>query len=74
MGYVVFRVKDEDVQNIPSVTADRIIQKYFEIVDVHIHESKITKLERPSNYNPITREIAINIQAWANSLNKELTF
>jgi len=72
MGYVVFRVKNEDVQNMPSVIAETIIQKYFEIVDVQNYESKITKLERPSNYNPIPREIAINIQVWAISLNNEL--
>ena len=72
MGYVVFRVKNEEVQNTPVAIAERIIQKYFEIVDVHNYKSKITKLERPSNYNPITRELAINIQLWAISLNNEL--
>jgi very-short-patch-repair endonuclease len=72
MGYVVFRVKNEEVQNTPNVIAERIIQKYFEIVDVHNYKSKITKLDRPSNYNPIPRELAINIQLWAISLNNEL--
>ena len=72
MGYIVFRVKNEEVQNTPNTVAERIIQKYFEVADVDNDESKITKLNRPSNYNPITREIANNIQARAISLNKEL--
>jgi len=72
MGYIVFRVKNEEVQNTPNTVAERIIQKYFEVADVDNDESKITKLERPSNYNPIPREIVNYIQLWAISLNKEL--
>jgi very-short-patch-repair endonuclease len=33
MGYYVLRVKNVEVQNIPDAVAERIIQRYFEIVD-----------------------------------------
>jgi very-short-patch-repair endonuclease len=75
MGYDVFRVKNEQIQKTPNVVAERIIQKYFEAADAEDDDDKtikITKIERPSDYDPVPREIVDNIEVWAALLNKEL--
>jgi very-short-patch-repair endonuclease len=75
MGYDVFRVKNEQIQKKPDAVAERIIQKYFEAADAEDNDDKtikITKIERPFDYNPVSREIVDNIEVWAALLNKEL--
>jgi len=47
MGYTVFRVKNEEVQQKPGVVAQRIIDKYMEIAaDDEQKVTKITKLKK----------------------------
>ena len=75
MGYDVFRVKNEQIQNTPDAIAERAIQKYFEAADAEDDDAKtikITKTERPFDYDPVPREIVDNIEVWAALLNKEL--
>jgi hypothetical protein len=73
IGYTVFRVKNEEVQEKPALVAQRIIDKYMEIAGDDEQEiTKITKLKKPLHYKPITREIDENLPIWANSFNKEL--
>ena len=73
MGYTVFRVKNEEVQQKPAVVAQRIIDKYMEIAaDDEQKVTKITKLKKPLHYKPITREIDENLPIWADAFNKEL--
>jgi len=77
MGYDILRVKNVEVQNIPDAVAERIIQRYFEIVDDmqdRRRDTKITELERPMHYEPIPKEITSdNLHLWALSFNNELT-
>ena len=73
MGYTVFRVTNEEVQQNPRVVAQKIIDKYMEIdADDEQKVTKITKLNKPLDYNPITREIDENLPIWADVFNKEL--
>jgi len=75
MGYDVFRVKNEQIQNTPDAIAERAIQKYFEAADAEDDDAKtikITKIERPFDYDPVSREIVDNIEVWTALLNKEL--
>ena len=74
MGYDVFRVKNEQIQNTPDDVAERVIQKYFEAADAEDDAKtiKITKIERPFDYDPVPRELVDNIEVWAALLNKEL--
>jgi hypothetical protein len=82
MGYDVLRIKNEEIQSTPDAVAERIIQKYFEVVDDGTEgrrgrgrgrPNKITKLEKPLHYEPIPKEITNdNLRIWALSFNKEL--
>jgi hypothetical protein len=72
MGNDVLRVKNEQIQNMADEVADRIIQRYFEMVDSDDGSAKVTRLEEPSDYDPMQREIANNLTIWAISFNKEL--
>jgi hypothetical protein len=72
MGYDVLRVKNEQIQNMADEVADRIIQRYFEMVDSDDGSAKVTRLEEPLDYDPMQREIANNLTIWAISFNKEL--
>src|SRR6188472_1148647 len=76
MGYDILRVKNVEVQNIPDAVAERIIQRYFEIIEDTEDRrrlAKITELERPMHYEPISKEITSdNLRLWALSFN-ELT-
>jgi very-short-patch-repair endonuclease len=72
MGYDLLRVKNAEIQNIPGVVAERVIQRYFEVVDDDNTEdrkrktSKITELEKPLHYEPIPKEITKdNLRIWA---------
>src|SRR5437870_11202526 len=60
IGYNILRIKNEQIQNMPDVIAERIIQRYLEIVDT---ENKSTK---------ITRELANNLKLWAVSFSRKL--
>jgi hypothetical protein len=46
--------------------------KSTQVADSDYRLARITKLEKPSDYDPVPREIAINLSAWAVSFNKEL--
>jgi very-short-patch-repair endonuclease len=83
MGYYVLRVKNEEIQNKPDSVAERIIQKYIEVIgEGQQHSStngtrtksiKITELEKPLHYEPIPREITSDhLRLWALSFNQEL--
>jgi very-short-patch-repair endonuclease len=80
MGYDVLRIKNEEIQYTPDAIAERIIQKYFEVVDDDTEgrrqrgrPTRITKLEKPNHYEPIPKEITSdNLRIWALSFNKEL--
>jgi hypothetical protein len=73
MGYDVLRVRNVETQNTPDAVAERIIQRYFEIVDEDMEDkkrrkpAKITELEKPLHY-----ESNDNLRIWALSFNKEL--
>jgi very-short-patch-repair endonuclease len=73
MGYDVLRVRNEEIQNTPDAIAERIIQRYFEVADNDDRRpTKITKLKKPMEYEPIPKEVNSNLQLWAVSFNKEL--
>jgi very-short-patch-repair endonuclease len=73
MGYDVLRVRNEEIHATPDVIAERIIQRYFEGADNDDRRStKITKLKKPTDYDPMPKEITNNLQLWALSFNKEL--
>jgi very-short-patch-repair endonuclease len=72
MGYNVLRVKNEQILNMADDIAERIIERYSIIVESDDRSTKITKLEKPSDYDPMPREIADNLRIWAISFNKEL--
>lgn len=80
MGYYVLRVKNEEIQNKPDSVAERIIQKYLEVVEeedstkgTRTKSIKITQLEKPLHYDPIPREITSDhLRLWALSFNQEL--
>jgi hypothetical protein len=67
------------MQKLPGAVAERIIQRYFEVVDDDNTEDKkrksrkITELEKPLHYEPIPKEITNDkLRIWAISFNKEL--
>lgn len=78
MGYYVLRVKNEEIQNKPDSVAERIIQKYIEVIEdgtkgTRTNSIKITELEKPLHYEPIPREITSDhLRLWALSFNQEL--
>jgi very-short-patch-repair endonuclease len=79
MGYYVLRVKNEEIQNKPDSVAERIIQKYLEVVEedgikgTRTKSIKIRRLEKPLHYDPIPREISSDhLRLWALSFNQEL--
>ena len=81
MGYDVLRVKNEEIQNTPDSVAERIIQKYLEVIEEQYSSSngtrtksvKITQLEKPLQYEPIPKEITSdNLRIWALSFNQQL--
>jgi very-short-patch-repair endonuclease len=74
MGYDVLRVRNEEIQNTPDAVAERIIQRYFEVADNEEDRrpTKITKLKKLTNYDPIPKEVNFYLQLWAVSFNKEL--
>jgi very-short-patch-repair endonuclease len=73
MGYHVLRVRNEEIQAIPDAVAERIIQRYFEVADNDDRRpTKITKLKKVTDYEPMPKEITNNLQLWAISFNKEL--
>jgi very-short-patch-repair endonuclease len=80
MGYYVLRVKNEEIQNKPDSVAERIIQKYIEVIEeedrtkgTRTKSIKITELEKPLHYEPIPREITSDhLRLWALSFNQEL--
>ena len=83
MGYNILRVKNEEIQNTPDFVAERITQKYIEVIEAEEDSSgngirtksvKITELEKPLHYGPIPREITNDkLRLWALSFNQELT-
>ena len=81
MGYYVLRVKNEEIEKSPGSVAERIIQKYLEVIEEVQYSSngtrtksiKITQLEKPLQYEPIPREITSdNLRIWALSFNQQL--
>ena len=73
MGYHVLRVRNEEIHVTPDAVAERIIQRYFEVADNDDRRpTKITKLKKPTDYEPIPKEVNSNLQNWALSFNKEL--
>jgi very-short-patch-repair endonuclease len=73
MGYDVLRVRNEEIQAIPDVVAERIIQRYFEVADNDDRRpTKITKLNKLADYDPIPKEVNFKLQLWAVLFNKEL--
>jgi very-short-patch-repair endonuclease len=73
MGYHVLRVRNEEIQATPDAVAERIIQRYFEVADNGDRRpTKITKLKKLTDYEPMPKEITNNLQIWAVSFNKEL--
>jgi very-short-patch-repair endonuclease len=81
MGYYVLRIKNEEIQNTPDSVAERIIQKYIELIEAEEDSSKgtrtkfikITELEKPLHYEPIPKEITNdNLRLWALSFNQKL--
>src|SRR4051794_20786343 len=66
MGYNVLRVRNEEIQ----ATPDTIAERYFEIEDGR--PTKITKLKKPTDYDPMPKEVNRNLQLWAVSFNNEL--
>jgi very-short-patch-repair endonuclease len=80
MGYYVLRVKNEEIQNKPDSVAERIIQKYIEVIEeedgtkgTRTNSIKITELEKPLHYEPIPRDITSDhLRLWALSFNREL--
>jgi very-short-patch-repair endonuclease len=82
MGYNVLRVKNEEIQNTPDFVAERITQKYIEVIEeedssgngTRTKSIKITELEKPLHYEPIPREITNDkLRLWALSFNQGLT-
>jgi hypothetical protein len=73
MGYDVLRVRNEEIQATPDAVAERIIQRYFEVADNDDRRpTKITKLKKLTDYDPIPKEVNFNLQLWALSFNKEI--
>lgn len=54
MGYYVLRVKNEDIQNNPSGTADKIVQKFYEVTETK-KGSKIVRLKPYPSENLVLR-------------------
>ena len=70
MGYTVIRVKNEEVQRKPDVTAARIMGEYSELVTSDIKKAiKITELKKPLNYESIPLEIDENLPFWRSCRN-----
>jgi hypothetical protein len=73
MGYNVLRVRNEEIQNMPDAIVERIIQRYFVVADNDDRRpTKITRLKKLTNYDPMPKEVNFNLQLWAVSFNKEL--
>jgi very-short-patch-repair endonuclease len=73
MGYDILRVRNEEIQATPYAIAERIIQRYFEVADNDDRRpTKITKLKKLTDYDPMPKEVNSNLQIWALSFNKEL--
>jgi very-short-patch-repair endonuclease len=73
MGYEVMRVRNERIQRNPNSVVEEIVQKYYELADITEKIGKIVKLQNPSRYEPIPREVAVMLPAWAVSFNKVLS-
>jgi very-short-patch-repair endonuclease len=74
MGYNVLRVRNEEIQATPDAVAERIIQLYLEVADNEEDgiPTKITKLNKPMDYDPMPKEVNFTLPFWAVSFNKEL--
>ncbi|HJT48822.1 MAG TPA: DUF559 domain-containing protein [Nitrososphaeraceae archaeon] len=82
MGYYVLRVKNEEIQKSPDYVAERIIQKYIEIIEeedssiskkTRTKSIKIIELEKPVRFEPIPRDITSDhLRLWALSFNQQL--
>jgi len=73
MSYKVFRVRNEEVQRSPDVVAAKIMGEYSQLVASESkNEIKITELKKPTDYEPISKEINDNLEDWIRSFNNDL--
>jgi very-short-patch-repair endonuclease len=73
MGYEVHRVRNENIQSIPSAVAADIIQKYYEVVDTPNKTTKVSRLKSTIHHESVPRDIAEKLQFWTIEFNKELS-
>ena len=72
MGFAVYRVRNEQIQSAPSIVADNIIQRYYEVVDAEDKTTKVTRLTATIAHEPVPKDIQEKLQFWALKFNKEL--
>jgi Protein of unknown function (DUF559) len=84
MGYSVYRVRNKEVESSPFEVAGRIVDRYYQIMEVDgedeakdrekIPTPKIKKIYDSSKHEPLPEELGRLIPAWTVALNSKLTF
>jgi Protein of unknown function (DUF559) len=78
MGYNVYRVRNKQVESSPFDVAARIVDRYYQIMEVEGEEKmpapKIEKIYNPSRPEPLPEDLERLIPAWTIALNSKLTF
>jgi very-short-patch-repair endonuclease len=73
MGYTVRIVKNEQIRDKPNKIADEIKEMYYQLSDTeNRQDTTITELKKPSEIEPIPKDIQFNLDFWATELNKKL--
>ena len=73
MGYIVRIVRNEQVRDKPNKIADEIKEMYYQFSDTeNKQETTITELKKPSEIEPIPKDIQFNLDIWATEFNKKL--
>ena len=84
MGYIVYRVRNKEVESSPFDVAGKIVDRYYQIMEVksegeaknreRISQPKIKKIYNPSRLEPLPKDLKRLIPAWTVALNSKLTF
>ena len=84
MGYNVYRVRNKQVESSPFAVAGRIVDRYYQIMEVEsesddkdrekIPAPKIKKIYNPSRLEPLPEDLERLIPAWTVALDTKLTF
>jgi very-short-patch-repair endonuclease len=73
MGYIVRIVRNEQVRDKPNKIADEIKEMYYQFSDTeNKQETTITELKKPSEIEPIPKDIQFNLDIWATEFNNKL--